>query len=623
MNNKKLTLGLLVLSVMLFVGASNASAQTSFFALNQAGDVARVAEDGTATIFSSGPKSVSGQLWESMTADSAGNLYALNRNGKVMKVASGGSSVLFADLTSVSGNGFWMGITMDPSGSLYAVNFTSQIAKITSAGAVSAVTTSLSSLQASGWTSVMTDGTGNLYVSSYSSGVVAKISSNGSASLFSNLSTLSVYEWYSAMRDSSGNIFAIDSVGNVAKINSAGSAGLLTSGPSGISADGGWREMSVDTNGDLYPFLMSGEIAKVSQDGATVLLNEALRAITADGWTGGLVAVAVSRDIDGDGIENTIDTDPLVASVNFNDGTSFGTVTATGGWTISLTDLPSPDGVRFSVTGSGTVAKILTCNNNVETQLDTAGEVADILCGSTTVTSVNALPDIRVREPQGGTGGKATLVKLTTGQIVKMGSYVAASPLNESEILVEVVDNNDTVLGSGTLNPGETLDIEPNGPNNTVVITNQSSEPVQFTFNGEVLTLAPDETLSLIPDETYFDSCPNSVPDSKPNENRFSWLGGDNFMTRDPKTKELVASPYTLEQVKGCTCAQILEKTSGEEKGQASSGCTKETMEKFIKQNSPLAALYQFGGDLYYMLSGLAASLAAFGLYLARQMGQV
>lgn len=324
----------------------------------------------------------------------------------------------------------------------------------------------------------------------------------------------------------------------------------------------------------------------------------------------GMGNVCDSND-DNDAMEDVIDSDPLVVSSNFSDGTTFGAITATGGWTLSVTDLAAPAGVRVSVvSGAGTIAKFLTCNNNVETQLNAIGETADITCGSTTVTAVNTNADIRIREPQGGSGGKATLIKLLAGQTVKMGSYVAASPSNTSPLTVEVVDANDTVLGTGSLQPGQTLNIEPNGPNDTVLITNQSSEPVVFTLDGAALTL--------IPGEQFFDRCPNSSMDAEPIENRFSWIGGGSFTTKDPKTKSLLASGYTLNQTKGCTCNQILEKTSGKEKGQLKGGCTKEAVESFITQSNLLALLYQFAGSLYYVIAGAVAALSALGWYLVK-----
>lgn len=348
--------------------------------------------------------------------------------------------------------------------------------------------------------------------------------------------------------------------------------------------------------------------------------NTALVSVTDPSGNNGSASVIMHPD-DTDGIEWKVDRNKLSGadesvtfSSEFNDGEgTYGAVADRGGWTVNVTDLPSPAGVRVSISGSGTMAKIISCNNNVETQLDTAGETADITCGSTTVTAVQASPNIKLREPQSGTGGKATTVNLMTGQTATLGSFVAASPSNTSSILVEVVDQNNNVLGSGSLNPGQTLDIEPNGPNGTVVLKNLSSEPVSFTLEGAVLNLLPGEKFS--------DLCPNSVADPEPNENHFSWVGGAMFKTKDPKTKTLVDSQYSMTQTGGCTCNQILEKTSGQERGQEKVGCTKETLDKFVssQKNLLVGLLVGVNGNLPYIIALVVVGLSALGFYYRKR----
>jgi parallel beta-helix repeat protein len=319
------------------------------------------------------------------------------------------------------------------------------------------------------------------------------------------------------------------------------------------------------------------------------------------------VGDACDSDSDNDGIDDAVDTNPSTFSNNFTDGNTFGSIADRGNWTVSVTDLPGSQGVRVSVRGNGSVARIVSCNNNVETQLNADGEIADITCGSTTVTAVQALPDIRVREPQSGTGGNATAVKLTTGQTVTMGSFVAANSNNTSALLVEVVDENENVIGSGNLNPGQTIDLEPNGPDGTVVVKNLSSETVSFTLDGVQLDLAPGEN--------FFDRCPNSVSDPEPKENHYSWLGGKMFKTLDSKTKSLVDSEYTLTQTKGCTCAQILEITTGQKQGQEKAACSKGAMDKFIRSNNLLGLLYAVNGNLPYILAVLLVLLGGTSAY--------
>lgn len=82
------------------------------------------------------------------------------------------------------------------------------------------------------------------------------------------------------------------------------------------------------------------------------------------------------------------------------------------------------------------------------------------------------------------------------------------------------------------------------------------------------------------------DLCADTAMDPVPNEKHYSWMGGEVFMTTDPKTKELVESSYTITDTQGCSCAQILEEKSGENNGEQKYACTKGTMDNYIKNIS-------------------------------------
>ena len=287
-------------------------------------------------------------------------------------------------------------------------------------------------------------------------------------------------------------------------------------------------------------------------------------------------------DKDNDGIVNEVDynkttgaDESVIVSNDFKDNDiTFGTIADRAGWNVSVTDL-TDGGVQIKIDGAGTgIAKIVSCNNNVETQLDAIGETVNITCGSTYVTAVSTDAKIFVREPGTTVKGKAVRVGLTIGESVKMGSYVWASENNTEPISVEIFDENEVLLGSGSLTAGQNIDINLEGPNGTIVFENLGTSPIVFVMDNT--------TLNLVPGEKFKDLCPNSVVDSTPNPNSYSWLGGTNFMTTDPKTKQLVDSSYSMVQTNGCSCAQILADTVGQEKGQLKSGCTKETLETYI-----------------------------------------
>lgn len=90
-----------------------------------------------------------------------------------------------------------------------------------------------------------------------------------------------------------------------------------------------------------------------------------------------------------------------------------------------------------------------------------------------------------------------------------------------------------------------------------------------------------DQDLDGVTDD--IDVCSDTVNDPEPNEKHYSWLGGETFTTKDPKTKQLVSSEYTLQQTQGCSCLQILEQKSGEDNGEEKYGCTKGIMDNYIK----------------------------------------
>jgi streptogramin lyase len=95
---------------------------------------------------------------------------------------------------------------------------------------------------------------------------------------------------------------------------------------------------------------------------------------------------ALATDGDGDGIEDTIDT----GNGTFQDaGTTAGTIDANG-FTVTVTDLPDPAGVRVTVAGSGAgKAKIAFFNPTSATPCGTVrlapGDDARVTCGSITV----------------------------------------------------------------------------------------------------------------------------------------------------------------------------------------------------------------------------------------------
>jgi 5-hydroxyisourate hydrolase-like protein (transthyretin family) len=181
--------------------------------------------------------------------------------------------------------------------------------------------------------------------------------------------------------------------------------------------------------------------------------------------------LVLDDDLDGDGIAATIDRnqgagtdESTFLSNDFNDtplgGTTAGTITARGGWTLRVGDI-SPGGIRAAVLGTGAspaVLSICPTSGPEGVVLDVTGETAEAVCsavGSATVKAIVATPAVQLRKPVSGPG---SVVDLTTGQAATMGSPIVASLDNTVPILVRFVDAAGATFGSLELDPGESVE---------------------------------------------------------------------------------------------------------------------------------------------------------------------
>jgi PKD repeat protein len=185
-------------------------------------------------------------------------------------------------------------------------------------------------------------------------------------------------------------------------------------------------------------------------------------------------------DDDNDGIDDTIDLTPVTFSNTFSDvaigGTTAGTISDRGNWTVTVKDIAT-GGVQINITGSGTIAKIIGCEQTPSTgpeqvSLDAAAETADITCsatGSMTATAVAAYPLIQLRKPPTGPGIQASLA---TGQTATLGSPLTADAGNSSPVLGQiVVEVNGQVVPAASflLGPGKSADVDTSNANQGIV----------------------------------------------------------------------------------------------------------------------------------------------------------
>jgi len=181
---------------------------------------------------------------------------------------------------------------------------------------------------------------------------------------------------------------------------------------------------------------------------------------------------ACDPDIDNDGVPNAIDRNRVtgadestVYSNDYNDGTTAATITR-GGWNVTVTDLTAPAGVQVAISGVGTVARIVGCddvNGMEEVDLDVAGETANIRCyqtssGSTTVKAVVATPTIQLLKPPFPL--QVIVANLSTNQTQSVGSPLLADPGNVGAVLVEFVNPAHETTGTFSLDPGEEVDLD-------------------------------------------------------------------------------------------------------------------------------------------------------------------
>jgi YVTN family beta-propeller protein/parallel beta-helix repeat protein len=379
---------------------------------------------------------------------------------------------------------------------------------------------------------------------------------------------------------------------------------------------------SSSNNNILNNLLSSSKTYDLFIDDANVSSNNTL---TNNTGTSNLVS---NPDLDSDGIPNAIDrnssgTDEKnTPSNNFNDsgvsGTTFGTITAKSGWTLTVEDLPAPLGVRVSISGSGSgMAKIVSCSNNVESQLDVLTETTDITCGATSGTLVKATQAntiVNVREPDSSvTTGTIIRVRLTTGQSVNMGSYIIPGADNTESIVAEVIDQNSVVLGSVILSPAQSIDITPTANATEAIVKNIGTTPVTYTILDSTsatigtVTLTPTQSVDIIsggtagapvtvsntgttPVAVVIDGTSISIPAGQTSTDQCPGVAGNVGGTGCPFAVKTVVDMQTVDQQKSGICGY-------DKKGKPLSDCKKllegSEVRVFNRENPDFMSLYK------------------------------
>ena len=159
------------------------------------------------------------------------------------------------------------------------------------------------------------------------------------------------------------------------------------------------------------------------------------RALTSDE-----VAALANRDVDGDGINNDVDNDPLTASNDFSDGTTSGTILDRGDQTLQISDLADPtEGVLAQITASNgsNPALIQSCNNAAQHSLDAANDSVIITCGSVILDTLSGQVD-NTFFSQDGTVSKVNLSAGNGLTFKPDRSLITAASTNPAQIVVDV-----------------------------------------------------------------------------------------------------------------------------------------------------------------------------------------
>jgi len=148
-------------------------------------------------------------------------------------------------------------------------------------------------------------------------------------------------------------------------------------------------------------------------------------------------------DADGDGIDDAIDT----GTTTFRDGgTTAGAIgPVPAGYTVTVTDLPDPDGVHVTVSGTGLLEVTITLTNPVSGVPCGAiallpGSDVDVVCGSITARVAEGSPAVRI------------VLSDDTSLLVGAGEQTIVSLSNDGSFVVTAVSGGDgqvTLVSNG------------------------------------------------------------------------------------------------------------------------------------------------------------------------------
>ena len=157
-------------------------------------------------------------------------------------------------------------------------------------------------------------------------------------------------------------------------------------------------------------------------------------------------------DSDGDGIEESIDTEPTVYSNDFSDAaTTSGTITDRGEQLLSITDEPDPCGVRIVASPAGGIipATVSVCGGQSILTLN-AGDEAVVTCGSVEINVISGIVEVTFVPIDGSPA--TTSLAAGNSLTFEAVTFTITAPSTNPDVAVVVVEGEEFSLA-----PGESL----------------------------------------------------------------------------------------------------------------------------------------------------------------------
>jgi uncharacterized delta-60 repeat protein len=187
-------------------------------------------------------------------------------------------------------------------------------------------------------------------------------------------------------------------------------------------------------------------------------------------------------DFDGDGIENPVDTAPMVFSNVFSDGTTTGTITDRGNGNITIADSPDPTkGVRIttnSVANFSVPGATITVLNSGEFEVTHGSVILGILAGTVEVAFVADSGQVATASLSAGNGltfkpetftFMAPATNTQTVQIIVDGAAISVSPGQTISAPTANTGGPYVVVRGGNVRLDASGSSDPNQPNTTLV----------------------------------------------------------------------------------------------------------------------------------------------------------